>query len=244
MKTQILPLAVAALIATSCAPNKVTTPSISGKWHIAQAYGLATTNAEEEPFIAFEDSGKVYGNASINNFFGSYNQDGTNISLSNIGMTMRLGQSPEIEQAINKALDKASKISVNGDSATIFDAHGKTALVLVRQEQPSLIGDWLIVNAFGYQTSEASDTAFVSFATDGVANGCTGANSFTANYSSDANTISFAEIGSTKMAAGPYRETEQAVFRALESAKSYTIEGQTASVADSTGTVILTLIRK
>ncbi len=244
MKTQILPLAVAALIATSCAPNKATTPSISGKWHITQAYGLATTNAEEEPFIAFEDSGKVYGNASINNFFGSYNQDGTNISLSNIGMTMRLGQSPEIEQAINKALDKASKISVKGDSATIFDAHGKTALVLVRQEQPSLIGDWLIANAFGYQTSEASDTAFVSFATDGVANGCTGANSFTAQYSSDANAISFSEIGSTKMAAGPYRETEQAVLRALESAKSYTIEGNTASVADSTGAVVLTLIRK
>ncbi len=244
MKTQVLPLAVAALIATSCAPNKVTTPSISGKWHIAQAYGLATTNAEEEPFIAFEDSGKVYGNASINNFFGSYNQDGANLSLSNIGMTMRLGQSPEIEQAINKALDKASKVSVNGDSATIFDAHGKTALVLVRQEQPSLIGDWLIANAFGYQTSEASDTAFVSFAADGVANGCTGANSFTANYTSNATTISFSAIGSTKMAAGPYRETEQAVFRALESAKSYTIEGNTASVADSTGAIILTLIRK
>lgn len=244
MKTNILPLAVAALIATSCAPSKVTTPSISGKWHIAQACGIATTNAEEDPFIAFEDSGKVYGNASINNFFGSYNQDGANLSLSNIGMTMRLGQSPEIEQAINKALDKASKVSVDGDSATIFDAHGKAVLVLVRQEQPSLLGDWLIANAFGNQTSEASDTAFVSFATDGTASGCTGANSFTANFSSDSNSISFSEIGSTKMAAGPYRETEQAVLRALESAKSYTLEGSTALVADSTGSVILTLIRK
>ena len=251
MKAIFAAMATAGVIITGCATNKTATQSITGRWIISNAYGVSTEGGMETAYIAFGDSGKVSGSASINHFFGSYSQDGENVKLSNIGLTQMMGAHIEIENAVVKALNNMSTISVNGDSAVVKDAKGETVMTMTREAeaQPkevsaaSIEGEWLIVSALGKTTENAADTAFLEF-TNGKVSGCTGANTLNGNYNANGNALSFGEIATSRMGAGPYRETEQAVLKALETAATVTIDGDKASVADSTGATVLSLIKK
>lgn len=244
-------MATVGVIMTSCVTNKTATPSITGKWIISNAYGVSTEGGMETAYIAFSDSGKVSGSASINHFFGSYSQDGENVKLSNIGLTQMMGAHIEIEDAVVKALNNMSSISVNGDSAVVKNAQGEAVMTMTRatEAQPaaasaaSIEGEWLIVSAFDKTTEGAADTAFLDFSA-GKVSGCTGANTLNGDYNAQGETLTFGEIATSRMGAGPYRETEQAVLKALATAATVTVDGDKASVADSTGETILSLIRK
>lgn len=254
MRTLITTIvATASIIITSCSPTQNTTQTLKGKWLIINANGVNTANGEEQAFIAFEDSGKVYGNTSINRFFGTYTQDGQKLTLSDRGTTMRMGQNPEIEQAVNTALNNVASFTLNGDSATLLDASGKQALLLIRYDNPqnghhattaSLTGQWLITKAFDHPTSSSENTAFITFSPDGKINGCTGANKFFGSCSIDASSITFSNIGTTRMFAGPYQDTENAVLKALDEAKSFSINGNQATISDASNTIILILTRQ
>lgn len=251
MKAIFATMATIGAIMTGCVTNKTATPSITGRWIISNAYGVSTESGMETAYIAFGDSGKVSGSASINHFFGSYSQDGENVKLSNIGLTQMMGAHIEIENAVVKALNNMSAITVNGDSAVVKDAKGEAVMTMTREAkaQPkavsaaSIEGEWLIVSALGKTTENAADTAFLEFA-NGKVSGCTGANTLNGNYNANGNALSFGEIATSRMGAGPYRETEQAVLKALETAATVTIDGDKASVADSAGATVLSLIKK
>ena len=63
--------ALCAIAITSCSTQK-TAMDIKGTWNIEKAMGKSTVGAETAPFIQFENDGKMYGNASVNRFFGNY----------------------------------------------------------------------------------------------------------------------------------------------------------------------------
>ncbi len=239
-------MAAAAAIATGCAGGKGTTPVIAGKWYISNAYGTSTANGMETAYISFGEGGEMNGNASINNFFGSYSQDGDELILTNIGLTQMMGPNIEIEDAVVRAINNLKTISVSGDTALVMDGKGETIMTLVREigmaeaEPVSLSGRWNIAEAYGNSTASAADTAYIEFTEQGVS-GCTGANNFMGNYSNEGTSLTFADINSTKMGAGPYRETEQSVLNALDAAQSVKISGDTAIVTDGEGNVVMKL---
>ena len=243
MKMGMMAAAVAAVV-TSCAPTKSAVEPISGKWRIVSACGVSTAEGEEPAFIAFGDSGKVYGNSSINRFFGSYSQDGASLSIGEgLGMTMRMGAHPEIEQAVQKGLSQVASFAIDGDSALLKDKNGENVLVLVRENE-TIEGEWLIVQAYNLATAEASDTAFVSFSADGKMAGCTGANRFFGTFTVSGSGVTISGIGTTRMAAGPYQATEDAGLKALGEARSFSVDGARACLTDSTGTAVLWLDKK
>ncbi len=238
--------AAAAAIATGCAGGKGTTPVIAGKWYISDAYGTSTANGMETAYISFGEGGEMNGNASINNFFGSYSQDGDELILTNIGLTQMMGPNIEIEDAVVRAINNLKTINVSGDTAIVKDGKGEAIMTLVREtataetEPASLTGRWSITEAYGNSTANAADTAVIEFMEQGVS-GNTGANNFMGNYTNDGSSLTFADINTTKMAAGPYRETEQSVLNALNAARTVKISGDTALVADTDGNVVMKL---
>ncbi len=117
----------------SCGNTKVAADQIKGDWHIEEAMGVSTVGAEKEAFISFDGNGKINGDASVNTFMGSYKFDGETLKLDNIGMTMMLGASMEIEDAITKALNSTAKIEIDGDKAVVKNSTGEKIMTLVRK---------------------------------------------------------------------------------------------------------------
>lgn len=101
---------------------------------------------------------------------------------------------------------------------------------------------WEIADASGNSTKGSPDEAYIEFDGKGGVSGCTGANTFNGSYSiTPDGSLQFSEMISTRMAAGPYRETEAAVFRALDEAKGYKIDGNEAKILDGSGREIMRL---
>lgn len=109
--------------------------------------------------------------------------------------------------------------------------------------QNSLAQKWQIADASGNSTDGARNEAFITFDGNGGVSGCTGANTFNGSYTSTADgELTFGgDIISTRMAAGPYRETEQAVFQALAETKRYSIDGDEAKLIDGSGREVMRL---
>ena len=125
--------ALCAIAITSCSTQK-TAMDITGTWNIEKAMGMSTVGAETAPFIQFENDGKMYGNASVNRFFGNYQLKGNKLKFSNLGMTLMLGASMDIEDAVKQAIDRSNTIKADDFKAYIFGEKNDTVMVLKKQK--------------------------------------------------------------------------------------------------------------
>lgn len=101
---------------------------------------------------------------------------------------------------------------------------------------------WAIADASGFSTEGSPDEAYIEFDGNGGVNGCTGANIFNGSYTikSDGK-LEFSGMILTRMAAGPYRDTEDAVVNALNDARGYKVNGEEAQILDGSGREIMKL---
>ena len=242
--------AAAALMtaASSCTASKsaTTANSIMGSWDITEACGTSTAQGEKQAEITFADGGKVNGNASVNSFFGSYTLNGQKLQLNNVGMTSMMGQHMEIESAVAQALNSASAISVSGNTATIADARGHVVMHLKRKasvQAADIKGSWKITEACGMSTAKGDSQAEITFADGGKVNGNASVNTFFGNYTLSGQQLKLDGIGMTRMM-GQNMEVERAVTKALNAAATISVSGNTATVADASGTVVMRLTRK
>ena len=83
-------------------------------------------------YITFEKDGKVHGCATVNLFHGGYTLNKDQITFSQMGMTMKYGQSMDIERAISKALDGSSTIKANGNNLYFLNATNDTIMHIVK----------------------------------------------------------------------------------------------------------------
>lgn len=126
-------LALVVIALTGCASQKtITTESLAGKWSIKSAMGTSTEKGESPAYITFEKDGKVHGCATVNLFHGGYTLDKDQITFSQMGMTMKWGQSMDIERAISKALDGSSTIKANGNNLYFLNATNDTIMHIVK----------------------------------------------------------------------------------------------------------------
>lgn len=101
----------------------------------------------------------------------------------------------------------------------------------------------MIKDASGYSTNGSPDEAYIEFDSKGGVNGCTGANQFFGSYDGEGGQVSIDGVNSSRMGAGPYRETEQAVIRALREAKSFEIDSNEAKLKDAAGREVMRLTK-
>lgn len=110
--------------------------SLAGEWNVVLAYGVSTNDAENQPFISFQDSSKVTGNAGVNTFNGTFVQaDAKSLKFENMGMTRMMGSkaSMAVERSVKAALDAAVSIKTDGDAVIVLDAEGKEAMMLKKK---------------------------------------------------------------------------------------------------------------
>lgn len=110
--------------------------SLQGEWQVVSVYGAGVEEAETQPYISFQDSGKVAGNAGVNSFFGNYSSDGgASLTFNGMGMTRMMGSpaSMAVEKSVNKALGEAASVKKSDDGIIVLNAKGETVMVLKRK---------------------------------------------------------------------------------------------------------------
>ncbi len=134
MKSKTLCLAVALTLA-SCGGTKnvFIDGGLTGSWAIERALDTDTAGSEEETWISFGEDGRMNGCAGVNLFFGEYALEGSQLSLSNVGMTRRLGASMDVERAVTEAINTLKTVSISKDKAYCLGEEGDTLLWLRRK---------------------------------------------------------------------------------------------------------------
>lgn len=106
-----------------------------------------------------------------------------------------------------------------------------------------IMGVWNILTASGMNTDAGENQAFISFGADGKMSGNASVNSFFGSYKCSGNKLQLSNIGMTRML-GSSMNIERAVTSALNAVSAIQINGNSATVYDSSGKEIMTLKRQ
>lgn len=204
---------------------------------------------DTEITIEFKD-GQVNGSAGCNSYFGSYESDGSSLTLGVTGMT-KIYCAPEAlmdqEGAYLAALESAASYQVTDDKLQIANTDGETVLIFSMLEPTPLTGTTWRVNGYndgkGGFVSVLSGTEITAlFGDDGNLGGSAGCNRYTTSYQVNGKTLSIGPAGATRMMCTEpegIMERESAYLAALELAVTYRISGNSLEVLDADGTRLL-----
>ncbi len=103
-------------------------------------------------------------------------------------------------------------------------------------------GSWAITEACGVSTAKGMSPAEITFEGNKV-HGCTSINNFFGDYKLSGNKIQLTNVGMTRMMGHPI-EVEDAVTQALNSAATVSVNGDSATISDASGKVVMHLKRK
>lgn len=190
--------------------------------------------------------GQVSGNASCNNFFGAYQLDGNNLTITTGGSTMMACQPDLMDQeaAYLAALGQTASYEISGAALTLKDANGAAILSFTAFISPPLVGtNWNVLsynNGKGGLTSPLAGTEItLLFAGDGTVSGAAGCNNYTGSYTVDGSAISISPLAMTRMmCAEPegVMDQEFAFTNALQQAATFAIAGSDLTLIDASGT--------
>jgi heat shock protein HslJ len=198
--------------------------------------------------------GRVSGNASCNAYGGTYNADGGLLTISVGAVTMMMCVPDELaeqEQAYLDALPRANRHLVLEDELRIADPTGQTVLTYEVQEATPLLGTtWELMGynngKGGFASAIAGTEITALFGEDGQLSGSAGCNTYHTAYEIGGNPAAASgsisipgPVASTMMMCGEpegIMEQEQAYLAALESARTYEIEGAQLTIYDAQGT--------
>lgn len=225
--------------------------TVAGDWAITEALGRKASGPET-PYIIFEPKNhRVYGSNGCNiiNADYKYNPADSTLSFSNVLTTMRACPDATSEADINTALNRAVRYTWGErDSAHwiyLYDAAGTRLMSLMHQDFYFLNGAWRVASINGV-AQDNPDMTLVFDIDEMKVHGNTGCNILNGQLSTkpdSANSISFQQLATTRMACPP-GHSETAMLVALE--ETVTIRPVTADKAEflnSAGTPVMTLVR-
>lgn len=203
-----------------------TQSNISGDWAIETVMGKKAVG-ETVPFIKFSPSeNRIYGNNGCNVINAQYEADAAkkSITFSDLATTMMLCADTNITDAeVGQALGMATSYSIEesdtDQTMTLYNAEGKTVMTLMHRDFHFLDGTWAVVAIDG----ENVDIDGMKIALDvdeRHLHGNTGCNIINGELETDMdtpNSISFSQIGMTRMAC-PNSGWETRMTMALEEA--------------------------
>lgn len=224
--------------------------TLEGTLWVLQTYVDADgNNAEVLPdtkiTVEFED-GKLAGNASCNQYFGAYQQQGNELTIAVGGTTMMA--CPEAimaqEQAYLAVLNSAASFEISDEQLTIANAEGEVVLSYAADQPLSLTGtDWQLLSynngRGGLVSSLATELITANFDDDGRLTGFSGCNNYHAAYEVDGGSIAIGPVAATrKMCADPVNvmEDEAGYYQALDQAATFEIKDGELTMYDEEGT--------
>jgi heat shock protein HslJ len=119
------------LLIASCrnSRNNSATAITEYNWKLIELNGerISTTGARE-PFIVFQPKdNKVNGNAGCNNFFGNYQINGEQITISNVGATKMACQNMQLETSFFQLLQTPLTFSISENDLIFKNNDGNVA---------------------------------------------------------------------------------------------------------------------
>jgi heat shock protein HslJ len=200
-----------------------------------------------EATAVFRD-GQVSGNASCNNYTGSYTADASNLSIGPLASSMMACVDQalmEQETQFLAQMQAAASYVVNGGTLEIINAQGRTVLSFIASQPTSLTGTtWnatMVNNNQGAVSSLVAGTAITAlFGEDGVLSGSAGCNTYTAGYTIDGDQITIEQPATTMMmcAEAGVMEQEAAYLAQLPLAATYSIAGSELELRTADGALI------
>lgn len=108
--------------------------AIEGTWHIEAANGQPVIDYSPAQ-LTFEAQGKLTGNNSCNDFFGSYTLSGQSLQLQPAGNTMKACVDALMvqEQRVMQAMPDITQGKITKGKLLLQDANNKTRLVLSKK---------------------------------------------------------------------------------------------------------------
>ena len=217
---------------------------IDVQW-VLVAYGEAAnpTVVEEGATTTalFGADGSVSGSGGCNQYSGSYELNGDQISFGPIAATMMAcDKGMDTETAYFAALDKAERVEFTPEGRlNIFYESGANKLVFIKGQTPLADTLWVLLS-YGDPNNpnsvEAGTAVTAVFSPDGSLSGSGGCNSYTATYSVQDNQMQISQPASTLMECPVGNEQEFAYLQALPLAESYKIIGPNLEISYAGGT--------
>lgn len=133
-KTIIVSTFLALLSGCQTMPQqKIDAQTLMGSWKIVSILGDKTAPYSPAE-ITFSADGKLSGNNSCNNFFGSYHLQGDKLTLNLGGSTMKacVDALMSQEQLVSQAMPQVDTVKLTGDQLQLNKQNGKTLFTLER----------------------------------------------------------------------------------------------------------------
>lgn len=238
-------------------PVVLETPSVDysaqlvGPLWLLLGYGDALNPTVVEPGTTvtaqFAEDGELNGFGGCNNFFGTYELAGEEISVGPLGSTMMACENgldqettvlAALQQAYKVAFSPQGRLEVFYDSASSFEKK-----LVFTASQKSLVDTLWVLEAFGQPddlaTPETGTKITARFSEDGLLSGAAGCNFYTTSFVAEDGRLEIGETASTTRACTAGMEQEAAYLQALSEAESYTITGATLEITYGGGQGLL-----
>lgn len=229
------------LLLASCASATPAAPPSSGDlvgvtWLLEDLAGEAPVDGSPVT-VHFADDGALFGSGGCNRFSGTYEIDGGTLTVGDALPSTMMACADDVmalESAFFTALTSARGFAVDGEELTLSDEGGAALGTFMAQSQ-ELAGTTWAITAYHDGVSAVvsvleSAEANITFADDGTLSGTAGCNRVLGSYTAGDGEISFGTIATTQMACmtpDGLMDQEAAIVAALESAATYSIEGDT-----------------
>lgn len=139
--TQTLCAAAVTAALASCASSRqaVTLNDLQGEWDIIELHGTVVVPAEGQafPFLGFDATGRVYGNAGCNRITGAIDpkaKPGT-IDLSRLGSTMMMCPDMTVERNVLTALGEVKQYRSLGNGQMALCGNSKNPIVVLQKRK-------------------------------------------------------------------------------------------------------------
>jgi len=216
----------------------------NSKGQTAQALPGSEANAN------FSTDGKVSGKATCNQYSGTYQTSGNNITIVLGPMTLMACPGEGLmaqEQDFIKALGDAASYKTQGDQLVLSDRDGKVVLTFTAQKPSALTGStWLAIT---YNNGNQAVVSLINgteitavFGADGSLTGSAGCNNYTTTYILNGSSITIEPAATTRKFCGEptgLMEQETAYLQALEIAKTYAVSGNQLTLKGESGNIIV-----
>ena len=253
-------VAAASLLLASCASaTPASTPSqVASEGDIVGITWLLEDLAGEAPVdgspvtVRFTEVGALFGSGGCNRFAGTYEIDGATLTVGDALPSTMMACADDVmtlETAFFTALTEARGFAVDGETLTLNDEGGEALGTFAAQSQELADTTWAITsyNDGSAAVSPLADTETeLTFADDGTLSGTGGCNRLLGSYTAGDGEISFGTIATTQMACMTpegLMDQEAAIVAALESAATYSIEGDMLEMRTADDAIAVQLTR-
>ncbi len=237
---RMLVLVTALLLVSSCAQATPREPlegagALGGtQWRLTELNGAAPV-ADSSITVQFSEDGSVAGSGGCNRFHAEYaaSDDGVEVKEPMASTMMACDEAiMKQETAFFTALGEAYTFTMSEDALTLISKKGAELAKFAADNQDLEDTEWTLVAYNNGQEAvvsvlDGSETNF-AFGADGKLSGTAGCNRMNGSFTTEDGTIQFGEIAMTRMACPKpegVMDQEFAVLKALESAATYRVEG-------------------